>query len=119
MLKQNQNIEIELVMSKRIEICEETRKWGFGNCNSGTVCCLGPDRQHGRYVYLCFGPHGYFVSSREADGCLTYRTASLELEGICTSRITLELAIRLMDKNDADFLRRIAGSSRRRRDIVS
>lgn len=118
MLKQNQNIEIELVMSKRIERCEETRICYVENRNPGTVCYLGPDRQHGRHVYLCFGPHKYFVSSREADGCLTYRTASLNLNGICPSRITLELAVRLMDEIDADFFRRMAGSSRRRRDIA-
>ena len=120
MLKQNQNIEIELVKRMRIEGYEETRICSVESRNSGTVRYLGPDRQHGRHVYLCFGEeYGYFVSSREADGSLTCRTASLEQAGICPSRITLEAAIRLMDEIDADFLRKIAGSSRRRRDIVS
>ena len=114
-----QNIEIELVMRIRIEICEETRTYNVENHDSGTIRCLGPDRQPGRHVYLNLGKHGYFVSSRESYGCLTYRTASLDREGICPSRITLGLAIRLMDEIDADFLRKIAGSSRRRRDIVS
>ena len=115
-----QNIEIELVMRIRIESCEETRTYNVENHDSGTIRCLGPDRQPGRQVYLCFGEeYGYFVSSREANGSLTCRTASLEQAGICHSRITPEAAIRLMDKIDADYLRKIAGSSRRRRDIIS
>ena len=101
----NQNFEIELVMRIRIERCEETRTYNVENHDSGTICCLGPDRQHGRRVYLCFGPYGYFVSSREADGCLTYRTASLDLAGICPSQITLDLAIDLMDEIDKRYFR--------------
>ena len=117
--RQNKNFEIELVKRMRIERYEETRIWSDRVRWTGTVCYLGPDRQHGRQVYLCFGPYRYFVSSREANGRLTYRTASLELAGICPSRITLETAIRLMDEIDADYFRKIAGSNRKRRDIVS
>ena len=100
-----QNIEIELVMRIRIEICEKTRTYNVENHDSGTIRCLGPDRQPGRHVYLCFGTYGYFVSSREANGRLTYRTASLELAGICPSQITLDLAIGLMDEIDKRYFR--------------
>ena len=117
--RQNRNFEIEQATNKNIEIYEETRIWSDRVRWTGTVCYLGPDRQHGRQVYLCFGTYRYFVSSREANGLLTYRTASLELAGICPLRITLETAIRLMDEIDADYFRKIAGSSRKRRDVVS
>ena len=101
----NKNIEIELVMRIRIERCEETRTYNVENHDFGTIRCLGPDRQHGRRVYLCFGPYGYFVSSREADGSLTCRTASLKQAGIRPSQITLDLAIRLLDKIDKRYFR--------------
>ena len=117
--RQNRNFEIELVMSKRIERYEKTRICSVESHNSGTVRYLGPDRQHGRQVYLCFGEeYRYFVSSREANGSLTCRTASLDRAGICQTKIALETAIRLMDEIDADYFRKIAGSSRRRREIV-
>ena len=115
--KKAKNFEIALATNKNIEKHEETRKWNDRKSRTGTVCYLGPDSQHGRHVYLCLGPYGYFVASRETDGCLTYRTASLKLAKICPSKITLELAIRLLDKIDAEHLRKIAGSSRRRSDI--
>lgn len=115
--KNKRNFDIELATNKSTERSNENSKWINRRHWTGTICCLGPDRQHGRRVYLCLGPDEYFVSSRETDGSLTYRAAPLE--GTCPSRITLELAIRLLDKKDADFLRVIAGSSRRRGDIVS
>lgn len=118
----NNDFEVELATNKNnIERCEPTKWKTERHRRRGTLRCLGPDDQHfhyGRTVHLCLGKFGHFVSSREANGSLTSRTASLELAGICHSQITLELAIRLLDKIDADFFRRMAGSSRRRRDIA-
>lgn len=115
--KRDKNFEIEKAINENIEKYEDTRKWSVKRRRAGTLCRLGPDRQQGRQVYLCLGPYGYFVSSRESYGCLTNRTASLKLAGICPTQITLDLAIRLLDKIDAYRLRKIARSSRRRSDI--
>ena len=84
---------------------DKNRRWSGRRRWTGTIRYLGPDRQHGRRVYLCLGPYGYFVSSRKSYGCLTNRTASLKLAGIRPSKITLDLAIRLMDKIDKRYFR--------------
>lgn len=102
--KRNNDFEIELATSKNIERYEPTKWVTERNRRRGTLRCLGPDDQcfqYGRTVHLCFGKFGHFVSSREANGSLTNRTASLKLAGISPSQITLEVAIRLLDKIDA------------------
>lgn len=116
------NFKIELATNKNNIERYEPAKWKTErHRRRGTLRCLGLDDQHfhyGRTVHLCLGKFGHFVSSREANGSLTSRTASLELAGICHSQITLELAIRLLDKIDAYRLKKITRSRHRRRDIA-
>ena len=81
---------------------------------------LGEDYQQGRYVFLRYGRFGYFVASQEWTGyhwIYTYRTASLDLEGIHPAEITLDLAIRLLDRQDAIRLRKAVNQSQRHRNI--
>lgn len=78
--------------------------------------CLGEDYQQGRYVFLRYGRFGHFVASQEWSGyhwIYTYRTASLDLEGIHPDEITLDLAIRLLDRQDAIRLRKTFNQSQR------
>lgn len=85
-----------------------------------TPRCLGEDYQQGRYVFLRYGRFGYFVASQEWTGyhwIYTYRTASLDLEGIHPAEITLDLAIRLLDRQDAIRLRKTVNQSQRHRNI--
>lgn len=116
--KINNDFEIELATNKNnIERCEPTK------CRTerNHLRCLGPDDQYfqyGRTVHLRQGKFGPFVCSLEANGSFTNRTASLRRAGICHCQITLERAIRLLDKIDAYRLRKITRSSRRRRDII-
>lgn len=102
--------------------CIDNKKQNYANQTHQTVLaiprCLGEDYQQGRYVFLRYGRFGYFVASQEWTGyhwIYTYRTASLDLEGIHPAEITLDLAIRLLDRQDAVRLRKIVNQSQRQK----
>ena len=108
--RKDKNFEIEQATNKNLEICEPTKREPEENNEIWTPRSLGPDDQcfqYGRTVHLRRGKHGHFVYSQEADGSFTYRTASLERNGIHHSQITLEGAISLLDKIDAYRLKKI------------
>ena len=119
--RQNENFEIEQATNNSTERYEPTTRETEGGHKRWTPKCLGPDDQcfqYGRTVHLRLGKFGPFVCSLEANGSFTNRTASLRRAGICPTQITLERAIRLLDKIDAYRLKKIARSSRRRRDMT-
>lgn len=119
--KKAKNYEIELSANKNIERYEETTLETESGRGRWMPKCLGPDDQcfqYGRTVHLRLGKFGPFVYSLEANGSFTNRTASLRRAGICPSQITLDLAIRLLDKIDAYRLRKIYGNILRHRDIA-
>ena len=117
--RKDKNFETEQATNNSPERYEPTTWETESGTKRWIPKCLGPDDQcfqYGRTVHIRLGKFGPFVCSLEANGSFTTRTASLRRARICPSQITLELAIRLLDKIDAYRLRKITRNSCRRSD---